>query len=545
MKRFLTYFAVMVASATVLVGCFGGDNYTSAVPEDAFSVLRFDANQVLEKSGSKQEALDAFRAELQKENMPDFMLAIADDLRNTGVDIEAPMYAFAQMVDHNTIFVACVAKTYSTSLLEKVIDRISEGSVKPKKVENGILVQDKYEPSMALGYNDDAVIFGCVAPIKGYNECNAKPFVEKALKAAQKGDGNDDILPTYEDRDMALCIHAAPFVDILKQAMQSNYSADLARAVAELESARESRFDFAFNFAKGSIDLEMLATNWPKKVAYEPETSSHQNLKYVSANALAVANLPFDGEQFVRAFDKFLTENPDVKRALDEELNRSTNGAMNTTMLMTIAGPFVSSIKGDVTVALNDLKQETVWDPYYNYYDGGYRNKILPNACVVVPVKNNKIMDMASAYLAFAPEVNRVSQNLYTTEIEKGMPAFFGQKDGVLFGSTPNNFEVADTPATEASWYDEVDNSYAYAVVNIDALFKNAVVSTELNKEIYNEFGAMGYHVMQTLDLFNYFVVTTPTLESSNIRLVLKNDNENSLKQITDKIKVAVLQQAY
>ena len=62
MKRFLTYFAVMVASATVLGGCFGGDNYTSAVPEDAFSVLRFDANQVLEKSGSKQEALDAFRA---------------------------------------------------------------------------------------------------------------------------------------------------------------------------------------------------------------------------------------------------------------------------------------------------------------------------------------------------------------------------------------------------------------------------------------------------------------------------------------------------
>lgn len=540
MRRLFTYFAVMVASATLLVGCFGGD-YTSAIPEDAISVLRFDANQVLEKSGAKKECLDAFRAELQKQNMPDFMLAIADDLRNTGIDVEAPMYSFAQLVEQDKMLVGVVAKTYNTSLLKRVIERIGEGDLTPQETKEGTLFFDEYDKSAVLGYNDEAVVFGCVVPISGYGKIDAKPYVAKALKSALDGDGNDEIVPAYENNDVAVCLHTTPLVDALKSVLKNDYDADLAKAIAELESAKGSRIDLAFNFAEGSIDLDMVTTNWPKKLNYELGPCSHQNLKYVPSKALAVANLPFDGEKFLVALEKFLNENPMVKQELDKELNRSTSGAMNSTMLMAIANPFLSTVKGDVTVALNDISVEAVWDPYYNYYSGGYREKVTPNLCAVVPVVNDKIMNTASAYFAFSPDVTRISNNLYSVEVEKGMTAFVGQKDNVLFGSMPNNLDVVAIPATESSWYDAVDGSYSYVVVNIAELLNNATISKELNKEIYDELGSAGYEVMQILGLFDYCVATAPTWQSANMSLVLKNQKENSLKQIVDKVKGAIL----
>lgn len=540
MRRLFTYFAVMVASATLLVGCFGGD-YTSAIPEDAISVLRFDANQVLEKSGAKKECMDAFRAELQRENMPDFMLAIADDLRNTGIDVEAPMYSFAQLVEQDKMLVGVVAKTYNTSLLKRVIERISEGDLTPQETKEGTLFFDEYDKSAVLGYNDEAVVFGCVVPISGRGKIDAKPYVAKALKSALDGDGSDEILPAYENNDVAACLHTTPLVDALKKVLNDDYDADLAKVVAELESARGSRIDLAFNFAEGSIDLDMVTTNWPKKFDYELGACSHQNLKYVPSNTLAVANLPFDGEKFLVALEKFLNENPMVKQELDKELNRSTDGAMNSTVLMAIANPFLSTVKGDITVALNDVSVSTVWDPYYNYYEGGYREKVTPNLCAVVPVVNDKIMNMASAYLAFSPDVTRISNNLYTLEVEKGMTAFVGQKDNVLFASMPNVLDAVAETATDSSWYDAVDGSYAYAVVNIAELLNNATIGKELNKEIYSELGSAGYEVMQVFNLFDYCVVTAPTCESVNMSLVLKNQKENSLKQIADKVKGAVL----
>ena len=112
MRRLFTYFAMLVAMVATLVGCTkeseSGD-YKCAVPNDAALVARFDANQMLAKSGLKAELTQLVRAQLQAEGAPEWAVGLADDFRHTGIDVEAPEGNMIIDIGGGTSEIACIS----------------------------------------------------------------------------------------------------------------------------------------------------------------------------------------------------------------------------------------------------------------------------------------------------------------------------------------------------------------------------------------------------------------------------------------------------
>lgn len=539
MKRLFTYFAMMVAMVATLVGCTKDEStnadYKCAVPNDAAFVARFDVNQVLVKSGLKTELTQMLRMQLQAEGAPEFVLELVNDFRNTGIDVEAPMYLFAKLIDSNNIFVSCVAKTYNKNMLDKLLNLASQGAIE-KRVVSGCTVVP-IEDGIVMAYNDIAVVYGIVVPLEenyGYRvKTDSTPYIVEALQNATNGNGGA-ALPAYEGSDAAVCLNMASLVDMIKPQIlkeaTGRFNSDIAYALEMLDKSRNSKIDLALNFANGSINLDFKTSNFPKVEGFQMPVCSNQNLDKVSADALLVANLPLNGGEYVKAFTALLEQNPSYKQMLNQVLAESGAGAISADMVINLVSPLLSSVNGDITVAVNGVM------PTNNDY--AFTADV--DACAMVNVTNSSIMSAVemSGFTNDSSVVNLGNSN-YRIKVD-GVDVYFGQKDNLLYASTPVVVAPKYPSATAASWYPAVQCSHAYVVANLSSLLSIPQVKQEVQQEVIAECGAAGYSVMQLVNSLDYLLLTAPTQESLNLRLVLKNKNENSLKQVVDAVKYVV-----
>ena len=557
MKRLFSYFAVLTAATAILIGCAeekkekpaapekaavevaSGDvvapkllGYECAVPNDAALVARFDANQVLVKSGLKAELTQMLRSQLQAEGAPGFVLELVNDFRNTGVDVEAPMYLFAKFVDSKNIFVSFVAKTYNKNVLDKLLNLASQGTIE-KSVVSGCTVVP-VEDGLVLAYNDTAVVLGGIIPVEeSYVDYNVTPYLVEALQSAANGKGGA-ALPGYAGSDAAICLNMASLVDMIKPQIlkeaTGRFNSDIAYALEMLDKSRNGKIDLALNFANGSINLDFKTSNFPKVEGFQMPVCSNQNLDKVSADALLVANLPLNGGEYVKAFTALLEQNPSYKQMLNQVLAESGAGAISADMVINLVSPLLSSVNGDITVAVNGVM------PTNNDY--AFTADL--DACAMVNVTNSSIMSAVemSGFTNDSSVVNLGNSN-YRIKVD-GVDVYFGQKDNLLYASTPVVVTPKYPSATAASWYPAVQGSHAYVVANLSSLLSIPQVKQEVQQEVIAECGAAGYSVMQLVNSLDYLLLTAPTQESLNLRLVLKNKNENSLKQVVDAVKYVV-----
>ena len=562
MKRLFSYFAVLTAATAILIGCAeekkekpaapekaavevaSGDvvapkllGYECAVPNDAALVARFDANQVLVKSGLKAELTQMLRSQLQAEGAPEFVLELVNDFRNTGVDVEAPMYLFAKFVDSKNIFVSFVAKTYNKNVLDKLLNLASQGAIE-KSVVSGCTVVP-VEDGLVLAYNDTAVVLGGIIPVEeSYVDYNVTPYLVEALQSAANGKGGA-ALPGYAGSDAAICLNMASLVDMIKPQIlkeaASGYNSEVAYALEVLEQCRNAKVDLALNFANGSIDLDLKASNFPKVEGFQMPVCSNQNLDKVSANALLVANLPLNGSEWVKALTTLINENPQYKGMINDVLAESGVNGLNADMALSFITPLLNSVNGDLTLAINSVT------PKYN----DYASTADVDACAMVNVTDSSIINAIEMTGATNyPEIRNLSENNYVASSE-GVNVYFGQKDKLLYASTPTVIAPKYPSATSASWYPAVQGSHAYVVLNISSWcsipeFMQGV-EMGINETVGNDELArqLAFKMVKSID---YLLLTAPTPESLSLQLVLKNKNENVLKQIVDLLKPLVYQ---
>ena len=562
MKRLFSYFAVLTAVTAILIGCAEEKKekpaapekaavetasgqvvapklvgYECAVPNDAALVARFDANQVLVKSGLKAELTQMLRSQLQAEGAPEFVLNLVNDFRNTGVDVEAPMYLFAKFVDSKNIFVSFVAKTYNKNVLDKLLNLASQGAIE-KSIVSGCTVVPM-EDGLVLAYNDTAVVLGAVSPIEeSYVDYNVTPYLVEALQNAANGKGGA-VLPGYAGSDAAVCLNMASLVDMIKpqilKEVAGGYNSEVAYVLEMLDKSRSGKIDLALNFANGSINLDLKTSNFPKVEGFQMPVCTNQNLDKVSANALFVANLPLNGGEWVKVLTTLINENPQYKSMINDALAESGMNGINADMALSFITPLLNSVNGDLTLAINSVT------PKHN----DYAATADVDACAMVNVTNSSIINAIEMTGATnSPEIINLGNSNYAASID-GIPAYFGQKDNLLYVSTPTVIAPKYPAATSASWYPAVQGSYAYAVLNISSFcsvpefmqgVEMGINETVGNDEIARQ---LSFKLVKSID---YLLLTAPTAESLSLQLVLKNKNENVLKQIVDLLKPLVYQ---
>jgi hypothetical protein len=237
MKKLFSW--IMAAVALVAVGCTSNvetvSDYTKAVADNSAVVVRFDAYQVLQKSGMYNELVNMAKAELQKAGAPSLIVSMAEDLRNSGIDVQAPMYAYGAMLDNNNGFGAIVAKVHSRAKLDQLVNMIISEAHLSKYEQNGCTIIP-VESNVAIAYNDVAVMVGAVETIvNGTHAKNVQDCLVEALNNAASGAVGGSLLPAYEGSDVAACLNINALIDVVKLALTYNYDAEAAQHLAQLE----------------------------------------------------------------------------------------------------------------------------------------------------------------------------------------------------------------------------------------------------------------------------------------------------------------------
>lgn len=549
MRRLFTCFAAVVAMVSLLVGCSKetkkGD-YKCAVPNDAGIVVRFDINKVLVKSGLKSELTNMLRNKLRQSGAPEMLVKFADDLRNTGIDVEAPMYLFVKEVNDDVAFYGLIAKVYEKDLLDKLAGFIPDAL---KSSMSGCTVVSS-DDSVALGYNDTAVMLGMVVPIKPqYNDYgdlvgvslpNVKTMLVGALKDAANRKGGA-LLPAYEGSDVAVCMSYDNMSSFMKLGLEQQEGAlnrlfpmEALRAYVEktlLEPMKNGRMDCALSFEDGCICLDAKMTG-NTKWANILKPCSNENLDNVSADALVVANVAIDGEEYLKLVDEMISwckkEYPNFESEYSDYLAKIGMRGLTFDDERKLLG----SINGDVTLAINNIKPVLKDDAMTADVD----------ACAMAKVTNPSIMNaLENSSIANTPEVIKLDDHTYTANTN-GVNVYFGQQGDLFYASTPSMMAPKSPNVTSASWYPEVQGSKAYAVVNFSSLFSIPEVKQALCKSLADKFGYGSEYnaAVQLVESLDYLLFTAPTFDSVNLTLALKNKKENALKQIVDRVKSAM-----
>ena len=536
MKNLFNYLMVVVM-ALVLVGCNNNadGDYRNAVADDALVVARFDINQVLEKSGMKQELMSAAAMALAQEGVPQMFLDMTQDLNNSGIDVKQPAFAYCSALAPQGQFIGVVAKVSSRSRLDNVGNYLlkkAEGELIKSNIDGCTVLHAINESDVAIAYNDVAIIIGGTDGTYS-NSVDVKPILVKALKNTLGGSVGGTVLPAYEGHDIAACVNMSAALELAKREMHNDYNPEVAQVLAQMENLRGSTMNAAFNFAAGSIDYKMSWSNLPD-MGLKQAPCTNENLKYVPMNALVVANIAMDGNVIMSALKQAMAVNPQYKELLDDVIRDATNGTMNVNSVMPLVEPLVRSIKGDLTASFNNISQK------YDYYSGGYDVKV--DAAAMVNVVDRTILTTAAVPLMAAQEVTKIGNDSYSANID-GITCYFGQQNNALFAATPSPIYEQYVSAKSAAWYPAVQNTYGYVVANISAMLQNGAIRDEIESELgYSNDAKL---IRQALNTLDYVILTIPSNNSIEMRLVFVDERTNSLQQLVNIVAPAIMREMF
>ena len=568
MKRLFTYFAVMFAASALMVSCsdskekeentdssaaaveqvaeetkapglkglltahssrvLGQANcvevsgYESAISDKAMAVIRTNFGQLLSKSGKKGELMQALRAQMELMQVPSSLAGVATDLRNTGIDIDAPVYVFVQELGGGVVYTGIVGKVYDKAKLDALVEFLG---MEPEQKQGCTIIPDDFNEGQAYAYNNVAFMLGSIESLLGEYEAasqyKVKDFIVSSLNATTSSESVYRALPEYKHGDLALVINGDALVDYYKltELLMSCEDESYLEVLKALDVMCGSTVHGALTFANGYVEMEAKVDNLQGDYSKMLLPCSNENLKYVSADAVLVANGAVNGEQYFKYIENTLNGQPEVKKLLNEALKSAFDEFWSLDLVMGMAEPLVGSINGDMLMAINHFSESK------------------QEACTVVSVKDNSIFNFVDVLCSTTPELKKLDENTYSAKIED-INAYFGQKDNLIYASTPGQLELKANPATKASWYSEVAGSYGYIVANLSSLLKDPTVKLYAST-LVEELGVSSADASKIINSLDYLLYEHSTKESCRVRLSFKNKSKNALAQIIDLIPMS------
>jgi hypothetical protein len=478
MKRLFAHIVTIVALVSILVGCTrdkAKGDYTCAIPDSAVMVARCDLNQLLDKSGVRAKLIQAIQTKLESEHMPDFILDMVKDFRCTGIDIEAPIYLYAQPLDNENVFVGVVAKTFKEGFFDSIIKRVGKGKTTRVEESKYTLVQSNEYNAIALAYNDLAIILGAVISPKNNSLASggdARPYVVEAAINAYDGGCGGSFLPRYEGSDVAICWRGA--------------------------QPGGGRIDFELNTSDGVVECSGAISGVADAEGYQPRHCSNKYLKYVPADALAVANVPLDSERTLWAINELLTSGPEVEEMLDKLC--WVMGIKGYNVEWESVASLLRTTEENATIAVNRIDIKGV------------------RTSVVVDVADDSIMNLV--------EQTRAAAGVKEAKWQ------FSQNGKMLCATTACVVEEQSHPITEAKWFPAVEGCYGYLFANLSSIFASPVVKMVLPTIVEEQCGELSGRVITWLDGLDHLLITAPTPESVKLQLRFKDRGTNPMAQI-------------
>lgn len=474
--------------------------------DDLMAVAYLDINSIINKSGLtaiQRELLGAgVASEIEDPNMQQYVMEVFNDIDASGLKLSKPVYATYSVgiVDNEPVIEAIVVAEVSDA---NILDKVATNADAEFERYGDIRYADARDDSnnYTFGYNNDYFVIALTM------NSDSHDLFRATLDNAKMN------LSAFAGREIGIFFNYSRLMALTNPALMHN------EIVAEFLSDEDIKCLAGLSFEPGRIVIDAKYSGYNQKFNKLYNTLDNENLKYVSSDAIAFANISLNGKELVALVEDFLT--PRRERELAEALGMNPNGLVTT---LQIIYDIVGSIDGAITLALNDLQAITVYEEDYKVANTEYSF----DAQLMANVSNNYIIENVPM---LGDMVNKVGPNKYSIR--------FGD-NRFNIGQTDNLFRIGindpcdNTPETNmyAKWNSKFNHSIGYFVVDIQNLIDSSI-GKKFMREVRNEMDYDDRKVLDSMiDMLDCFWFNSNDNKSSEIVLSFDDTETNALQQI-------------
>ena len=531
------------------------DNKVEKEAIEDMVVIYIDGKQLIEKSGLGEHfSVDnrRFIASLATGSMEhsEHIISIAVNPDNSGLWFSRPIYAYANHNEKNEFDIVAIIEVNDINRLDttmQLLDSIaeSEGVVFDlKQVGDTRYVSLE---GIECGYNKSHLAIAI-------SEANTTTLLQTALTRPLSD------LSTFEGHDTAMYINLHKLLDnnlkqtteriaALKENIANNtlsYEVELYKAQITPLEEQLSRLQNMYstlnndasllttlNFEDGNIRL-MTSCNGVALPTDLMREVNNSHLSYIDEEVIAIANYGVNGKSLAQIIgDNIPTDMASMLGIGRNEFN----------MGLQIALDAVSSINGDITIALNAL-DGGIQERYNSYRRQSYKSIEVENikALLITDVDDSYIFDNVNRF--GGNMLNHNEDGSLSLSIAKNIKLNAGHSDHLFYTGINTTLTDSPNPATHTKWYNDVNHSCGYTVLNINSMLYSSYIDATYNdwlKTLSKSDAELMRDIISSLDYAYHRLDKDYTNE---LVLVLKNRDVNALKQLTNLFIPYTMQQA-
>ncbi len=514
---------IVAMAVTAMAVCskkngYAVSSYLNAIPEDAMLVQYVDGYGILQKSGLLQDFAPlrdvgaAQVAGMLEEEDASYVKGIMGDFDRMGIATSKPMYAAVTMLSEEEVSVVLLAEVLDRAEVDRLVEFVRKNGVEiaTENVDDCTLMVVERDEEFMVGYNESTL-----AIVSGEG-IDIRANLLDVLKSARTP--RKTALPDFSGKDMATyldldeCIALASRIDESDEDMAELY----ARMLDE-----EASLVLGLTFETGRIAVTAAVEGIKEEFLAKYENTgvvSNEYLKYLPRDVYAVMGSNMNGKL---VFDSIM-EMPEIKKNIDQI--KQYVGEQMWDMGMEIAKNGFYSLNGDFMAALTSVSQNP--------------EQVDVKVAAFSTVDNDYILSTLMTYLP-AGMYTQLGDKQYLADVD-GMSIWFGQQDRMLYASNISAPAVMPVSAQSAAWTADVEGARSYMAVNLRALFGDPYVAAQMQREVYSDrqAGAMAREIVGLLD---YAFARDRSMTSGDLDIIFVNRDVNSLKQIVDVAKPALM----
>lgn len=559
MKKFIII--CLVAAGVLLIGggvfaylYFSGDTTTeepSSKPSkrvalDDTAIFYIDLGQMLDKSGidesltaaNRQLAATVLTANLDDRKWNSYAGTLLTNLAHSGIDIYTPIYGYANFdKEAENIDIVFVGKVIDAAKVDEFVAFCS-----------ALCEEDGAEP-IVIDYDGDRRIIEFDDIVVAYNEQRViltytdndderRTFLDKAFKRPVAD------VSAYAPHDMAIDIKLKPIIDLARASAEDNvamlreemeyafYDEEreyFAEAITSTEDSLEKLDEIytdlsadasallTLTFEDGRIVLEGQIDGYKSDLEFGKKLSN-DHLAMVGSDALAILNISVDG----KSVGELLSEQLDPKYAAMLNMERN-----EFNIFAGVLCDAIESINGDVTLAITDI------NTYETMLSG-------VDALLAADVTDDYIISNIAQYTA--GYLQPAGTNIYRADFGLNR-LLVGQNDDVFYATLNMDYTPSATPATEAEWFDNVNDSYAYLVLDINNIMNNDFIRNAYQRELHHSNSDEAALIDNLVGAMGYAYLVVDEKQSAKMVLVFDDKDTNSLEQVVDIVMPHLIKQ--
>ena len=491
-------------------------------------VLYVDVDQLVAKSAMNEVLTDANRSliataiagEVGRPDSADYISELMANLDNSGLNTKQPIYGYGNPnsdgIDNMTIVAEVADVDRLDSFVEFMIESydaelgiVREGNIRSVEIDGVKMRYDTKRFVCVVGEDvDDVVMDDAVsrgkADLSAYAKYDVACSVRLKSTLELMRDNEQSIIDSYAE-ELAVCTNEWDRIWLEDSMATSQSNIDKITKMCEMLS-EDAMAVMGISFEAGKLALEMSVNGLDSEFKFDRKVNNNY-LDYVSDDVLAVMDLGVNGQVVSMMLEDMLTTDiADMFGISHNEYN----------IYVGILCDAIKSIDGDVALVLNDVS-------------GNYYGVNSVEALLTMDVSDNYIISNVAMFGEGI--LKKKDNNIYSTKLG-GFNLSIGQPEDRLFVTVNMDYAKSDTPASMARWIVDVEDSYAYMLIDVDNIMDNSYTSTLYRNAMRRVEKQYAPYVDGLIKSCSHVYVNVNTPNSIEFALVFDDKQTNALEQV-------------